>query len=322
LTNLRSLLAPLTIPGGPAEPLLSITGQSVQLHPDPERLWVDIHAFDSLLAAADRQRSSAMEKIDLGDPLEEAAALYQGPFLAGLSLTDSREFEEWLMLHREQRHQAMMLALERLGRRHLTEGRTELVQRYARRQLALEPWSESGHQALMLALALAGQRGAALQQYEACRKVLLEELGVEPSAATEVLARQIREGVPHPAMVASSLPPAPFVARERELARLEQSLARALAGQGRVVLVAGEAGTGKTALLEHSGDPPLAGRGRWTVWRLCRSGRSLPSLPRDPAYADRRYGGGVARRHGRPRAHPTADDPLSAGCKGPAGRGP
>ncbi|MGD8473411.1 MAG: BTAD domain-containing putative transcriptional regulator, partial [Anaerolineae bacterium] len=253
LTNLRSLLAPLTIPGGPAEPLLSITGQSVQLHPDPERLWVDIHAFDSLLAAADRQRSSAMEKIDLGDPLEEAAALYQGPFLAGLSLTDSREFEEWLMLHREQRHQAMMLALERLGRRHLTEGRTELVQRYARRQLALEPWSESGHQALMLALALAGQRGAALQQYEACRKVLLEELGVEPSAATEVLARQIREGVPHPAMVASSLPPAPFVARERELARLEQSLARALAGQGRVVLVAGEAGTGKTALLEHFG---------------------------------------------------------------------
>jgi DNA-binding SARP family transcriptional activator/tetratricopeptide (TPR) repeat protein len=251
LTNLRGLLATLAVPGNPSDPLLSITGQSVQLHPDPERLWVDIHAFDSLLAAADPQRSSALEEIDLADPLEEAVALYQGPFLAGLSLPDSREFEEWLMLHREQRHQAMMLALERLVRRHLAEGRTELVRPYARRQLSLEPWSESGHQALMLALALQGQRGAALQQYEACRRVLAEELGVEPSAATEVLVRQIREGIPSQAMLASNPPPAPFVARERELTRLEQSLARALAGQGRVILVTGEAGTGKTALLEH-----------------------------------------------------------------------
>jgi len=44
-----------------------------------------------------------------------------------------------------------------------------------------------------------------------------------------------------------SLPP--FVARDRELAVLDGHLARALTGQGRVVFVAGEAGSGKTALL-------------------------------------------------------------------------
>lgn len=40
-----------------------------------------------------------------------------------------------------------------------------------------------------------------------------------------------------------------FVARERELAQLDQHLQAALSGKGRIVLVTGEAGRGKTALL-------------------------------------------------------------------------
>jgi Cdc6-like AAA superfamily ATPase len=40
-----------------------------------------------------------------------------------------------------------------------------------------------------------------------------------------------------------------FVAREGELERLDRFLNRALAGQGLVCLVTGEAGSGKTALL-------------------------------------------------------------------------
>jgi adenylate cyclase len=40
-----------------------------------------------------------------------------------------------------------------------------------------------------------------------------------------------------------------FVARERELARLNGFLSRALAGQGTVCFVTGEAGSGKTALI-------------------------------------------------------------------------
>ena len=140
-----------------------------------------------------------------------------------MTVPDSLGFEEWLILNREQRHQAVLLALERLASHHLAEGQTELVEQYARRQLALEPWSERGHQALMLALALAGQQAAALQQYEACRRVLAEELGVEPSAETAALARQIRDGVPSQAVMVSDLPRTPFVAREWELARLDQS---------------------------------------------------------------------------------------------------
>ena len=42
-----------------------------------------------------------------------------------------------------------------------------------------------------------------------------------------------------------------FVARERELAQLDGHLDQALSGQGRVVLVTGEAGQGKTALVQE-----------------------------------------------------------------------
>ena len=42
--------------------------------------------------------------------------------------------------------------------------------------------------------------------------------------------------------------PTPLAGRERELARLREALARALAGAGSLVLLGGEAGIGKTTL--------------------------------------------------------------------------
>src|SRR3954451_1998588 len=51
-----------------------------------------------------------------------------------------------------------------------------------------------------------------------------------------------------PAFVAPAAPWAPFVGRDRELGTLRAALAGALAGAGRLVLLGGDAGIGKTAL--------------------------------------------------------------------------
>src|SRR4051794_22706920 len=51
-----------------------------------------------------------------------------------------------------------------------------------------------------------------------------------------------------PAFVTASAPWAPLVGRERELDALRAALAAAVAGDGRLVLLSGEAGVGKTAL--------------------------------------------------------------------------
>ncbi|MBS3783881.1 MAG: AAA family ATPase, partial [Anaerolineae bacterium] len=114
-----------------------------------------------------------------------------------------------------------------------------------------------------------------------CRRLLADELGVEPGEETTRLYEQIRDGsfasvtrdrrsreVVSVAPVPSTTTLAPrspsfldaaetlevetpvFVARERELARLETFLDLALRGEGRVVFVTGDAGSGKTALVQ------------------------------------------------------------------------
>ena len=92
---------------------------------------------------------------------------------------------------------------------------------------------------------------------------------MEPGAETTRLYEQIRDGklkariaipVSQPYLTARSPPfleqesaqveQPVFVARERELEQLDALLKGALAGQGRVVFITGEAGSGKTALAQ------------------------------------------------------------------------
>ena len=197
LTNLRQLLAPLeptrgTLSGDEGA-CLSISRHSVEFQPD-HNVWIDVNAFDVLLSAEDGRPSSGENAQQSIASLTQAAELYHGPFMAGLNLSDCPEFEEWRLLQGEQRHQAVLLALEALTNHHLAWEDTHQAQVYARRQLALEPWREYAHRQLMLALALDGQRGAALQQYDICVRQLAEELGIVAEPETVALREQILAG--------------------------------------------------------------------------------------------------------------------------------
>jgi predicted ATPase len=68
-----------------------------------------------------------------------------------------------------------------------------------------------------------------------------------------------------------------FVGRERERAQLDAAVAEVLAGRGRLCLIAGEPGIGKTRLAEH-----VAGRagerGATVVWGRCWEGEGAPAF--------------------------------------------
>ena len=105
-----------------------------------------------------------------------------------------------------------------------------------------------------------GDASAALQVYATCRARLAEELRVKPSAETVALAEHIRATATrrgsHPARhsiaKAENQPPselvAPLVGRAQAFAQLTSRYQQARQGQPQAVLLAGEAGIGKTRL--------------------------------------------------------------------------
>jgi ABC-type cobalamin/Fe3+-siderophores transport system ATPase subunit len=185
-------------------------------------------------------------------------ALYRGPFLYGFNLGDSLDFESWALRTREQLEREYLHLLRLLGAAQEAAGDyAQAVETY-RAMLASQPWDEEIHCCAMRALAANGEHGAALAQYMACRQAL-SALGIEPGRAANALYQHIRQtaGITG---AGDEPPAAPFVARERELERLALALERMLAGQGQVVLLTGEAGSGKTALLNVFARQALARR--------------------------------------------------------------
>jgi tetratricopeptide (TPR) repeat protein len=132
--------------------------------------------------------------------------------------------------------------------------------------------------------ALSGQRGAALKQYRECVRILGKELGVAPLEETNRLYRAIGEGTAPPlsppkapaAPEPTSSPPpvrpsseSPLVGGEREWKKLQE----AIRGRGRLVVVVGEAGVGKTRLIEEF-VASLAGSGAPVVSARCYAGEA------------------------------------------------
>ncbi len=253
----RASLAALLWPDLPDELALRNLSQSlIRLHAalghDGALLRVTRQDLQWQGAASDASTFARLARSAEPADLARAAELYGGEFLKGFSLPGCEAFEEWLLLMREQLHQLALTTLATLAAASEDAGDYAALCRYARQQIALEPWHEEAQRQLIRGLALAGDRGTALAQYERCREVLANELGVEPDVATRALYERIRaeEFTPATRDVAAprhNLPAllSPFVGREVELAAIA-----ALQRQPdvRLLTLVGAGGMGKTRL--------------------------------------------------------------------------
>lgn len=112
--------------------------------------------------------------------LEEALALYQGEYLAGLEY-------EWVYAERERLSQIYQSLLKRLAHAYLQSDQLNRAAACLRSLLQVNPLLEEAHALLMTVYARLGDRMAVLQQYETLSQVLEEELGIDPSAKTREL---------------------------------------------------------------------------------------------------------------------------------------
>jgi len=258
---------------------------TVHLPPHPD-VWTDEAAFRDLVAMSQRSPRP--------DVLKRAADTYRGTLLEGHEPTGCPGFAEWLFFQRDRLEQQALAVLETLVDHLASAGAPDAALAYADRLLGLDPLNERAFRRLMSLHGAAGDRDAVRRLYQRCADSLSRELGVEPDAETHALFERLmadRSAAAAPARVARDQDHAkdrlvvlPFLGRAREMDQLEEQYRLASAGQGRLVLVSGEAGIGKTRLVDAflakvagtpSAPPQLALSGRcyeaesntpYTVW--------------------------------------------------------
>ena len=173
----------------------------------------------------------------------------------------------WLHEQRGALASLRVRALEGLAEASLRSGELGEALAAARAAVVAAPFRESAHRLLMEAHDAAGNPAEALRAFEDLRRLLREELGTAPGAAAlAVHERLLHGGAPAPAPP-SRVPearrwPAPldaargrhaFVGRAAEASDLHRAWHAVAAGGRGLVVLAGEAGIGKTRLAAELG---------------------------------------------------------------------
>jgi DNA-binding SARP family transcriptional activator/tetratricopeptide (TPR) repeat protein len=176
------------------------------------------------------------------------------------------EYAAWLFQQRERRRSRMRQSLVKLSEMAEQVHDHADALSHAHELLALEPLSEAAHRRVMRLHYLRGDRAAALLAFDHCEQLLKNEVGVRPSAETLALLATIESASPRAAIAASGPVPSSVLRPPRLIGR-DRELATFAAGwqAGQVVALIGEAGLGKTRLLQafmesHAGTVRAAGR--------------------------------------------------------------
>jgi DNA-binding SARP family transcriptional activator len=318
VSNLRRALEPDRAPRAPARVLVS-RGTGYLLHVGPGDL--DVGCFEAAVDEADEVAAS--------DPaaalthLDRALAMWRGPALAEFTTepfaaAEAGRLEELRMSTEEARIDALLRA-----------GDVDAAAADAGRLVERAPLRERRQRQLMTALYRAGRQADALESHRRYVDRLADEFGLDPSpdldrlhadilrhevtaSAPPVTAPTVGSGAAVRPTVGSGAADAPtvrsaaaeprtaqtLVGREAELHRVDHALEAAFAGHGRVVLLAGEPGIGKTRTLEETltrarrrGMVTALGRcfeggGAPAFWPFVEIGRALAEQATAPAEAD------------------------------------
>jgi DNA-binding SARP family transcriptional activator/predicted ATPase len=244
--NLRQLLHQLRQAFPPVEHFLAADAHMFHWHPVTP-FHLDVAEFEQALTLADAA-TRRNDQHALLAALEQADSLYRGELLPGC-------YDEWILPERDRLRQHHFQALERLLRLFEEQGNTVTAIRYAQRLLGLDPLSEGRYRQLMRLFALNNDRASALRVYHTCVSTLQREMGIDPAPATrEAYERLMQQETPAIQSIVHQLLPAALptlIGREREWERLHDAWQRATGGGPHFVLVTGEAGVGKSRLVEE-----------------------------------------------------------------------
>lgn len=176
-----------------------------------------------------------------------AARLASAPLLAELDAT-------WVDDARAEVHRQLADGLAAATTAASASGDHPLAAEAAELWARADPYDERAHRALWQSLARLGRHTEALRRFDELVATLAAEVAVDPAPETSHLAARIRaESAPGAAPARG-----PLVGRHAERARLVELVERAAAGTGGLAVLLGDAGIGKTRLLDE-----VAGAAAW-----------------------------------------------------------
>jgi len=239
---------------------------------DRNRVAFDRSGVEIDVLALHALAGDGLEHASVG-ALEAAAARYRGHFLEGLSLSAFQDFDAWCCAERERALQAQTRVMSVLVRR--LEPEPERALPHAYELVRLAPYDEAARATLIRLLVAVGRTDQAEQQYRAGVS-LLQEAGAAPTGAlsralrgrpgarpAELGEEPVKGPRAGPAKLRAAAPIAlsptspkdagdtSLIGRDEELERIASALDRAVAERrGRLVVVCGEPGIGKSRLLE------------------------------------------------------------------------
>jgi DNA-binding SARP family transcriptional activator len=215
-----------------------------------ERARIDIDEFDRLLARAGRAPTDGARR-----SLIDALSLATGEIL------EDEPYSDWAQELRGTYRGRVIGANLEAADAALISHDFQAALSHSHAAARLDPFGERAHRTEMLALYAMGRAHEALEAYRRLRCLLVGELGLEPNAETRSLeAAILRQDdplslLPRPSremqLKSGSQPWLLFLGRRAELAALDETLSSALGGEFVVVLVEGEAGIGKSRLLDE-----------------------------------------------------------------------
>jgi DNA-binding SARP family transcriptional activator len=206
----------------------------------------------------------------------QALDLLRGEFLEGFHVEEALAFDAWTEDQRNRIREAATRLLVARAQEQLAVNRHVEASALARRALGISPYHEPALSLGMRSAALEGDQAGALALYHQFAERIQRELGESPSAASAALADRIREGRWHVGRGRHTPVEPPLVGRRELHAQLFTRLER-LAQDGPCCLViAGDAGSGRTRLLQACAERLALAGATVAVTRVLESDHDAP----------------------------------------------
>ena len=238
--------------------LSKVPSRYIQLQGDlvllraPGEVRVDVESFRALAESAHASEEP--------EDYIRALSLYTGDLLP------QDPYEDWAIPHRERLKHLRLEVLLRLARALEERNETEAAIRILQQIVDIDDAHEEAQGRLMLLLTRSGARQMALRQYHRLQTALKEELDADPAPSIQKLYQDLRENrLPlfqpdrvHPSSSRGELQrlaiPPHVIGREQEVHELSQCIHVVREGTGKLVILRGEAGSGKSYLIANMTD--------------------------------------------------------------------